>query len=76
MKCDKCKWANWNRTKTGRLHPDKSGRCTYKIAVPELPAAFDWGYLSYGRKTPIEPSGGYIERGEELKNNCVYYEEN
>ena len=71
MKCDKCKWANWNRTKNGRLHPDKGGRCTKEIVIPAIPEAFYWI-----NNMPTKPYGGYIERGRDLQNNCVYYEEN
>jgi hypothetical protein len=72
MKCDKCKWADWNKTKNGRLHPDKQGKCTYQVIVPELPYAFCWSYDGSKKITPI---WGQIERGRELKQNCIYYEE-
>ena len=66
--CDDCKYANWKRTKNGRLHPNKSGRCTYPWECPKLPAAFDW--LADGAPTPW---GGHIERGEEHKKHCPYW---
>lgn len=29
MKCDGCKYAEWQLTKNGRLHPSGDGKCTY-----------------------------------------------
>lgn len=82
MKCDKCKWANWNRTKNGRLHPDKGGRCTKEVVIPELPLAFHYlGSYPVPRVNcgPHKPSwlysGGFIYRGKKHNNICVYYEE-
>lgn len=69
MKCDNCKFAVWNRTKTGRLHPDKGGFCSRLASFPldlRLPAAFYWVSVA------PRPSGGRIERGEELPNGCDF----
>lgn len=65
MKCDDCKLAEWRRTATGRLHPDKSGRCTWEYSV-RLPPAFCWPGMKDAR-----PSGGYIERGRDIPR-CIY----
>lgn len=70
MKCDDCKFASWERTSNGRLHPGKSGRCTRLSIHPldmTLPAAFYWVSMA----TP-SPSGGWIERGAELKSDCDF----
>lgn len=70
MKCEGCKFAEWRRTATGRLHPDKTGRCKRLDAFPldmRLPSAFYWS--SFGIPTPI---GGYIERGSELPEDCAF----
>ena len=70
--CDHCKWANWKRTASGRLHPDKSGSCAKEWQPPPLPAAFYFHTIS----TEIpRPSGGYIKRGEELNKHCPYWEQ-
>lgn len=70
--CDDCKFAKWNRTKTGRLHPDRGGRCTYLEQHPlpmDVPSAFYW----VGRSAP-EPSGGWIDRGlRQDKAPCKFY---
>jgi hypothetical protein len=29
--CAGCKWADWKRTASGRLHPDGEGQCTHPI---------------------------------------------
>ena len=31
--CLDCKFANWNRTSNGRLHPSGEGRCSWKKVV-------------------------------------------
>ena len=68
MTCDKCKYALWQRTSAGRLHPNKQGTCEYKYKIPPLPQS---RYFLGGR-TP-ESYGGQIERGSKLKEHCVYY---
>ncbi|MDY6857327.1 MAG: hypothetical protein SWO11_22015 [Thermodesulfobacteriota bacterium] len=67
-KCNDCKFAEWNRTKTGRLHPSGDGQCKYPYKVPQLPGAFYW----IGRFGP-KPYGGFINRRKELKEHCAYY---
>lgn len=67
--CDGCKYAGWRRTAKGRLHPDKSGRCTFLEKHPldlKIPAAFHW---LIGTKP--NPCGGYIERGREI-GKCAF----
>jgi hypothetical protein len=65
--CDKCVHAEWKRTANGRLHPSKEGRCTKAVQIPALPQAFHW------LGNAPRPLGGYIERGEELRDHCVYF---
>ena len=70
MKCDGCDFAEWLRTKKGRLHPNKEGRCTRLKEHPldlRLPAAFRWVTL---RSQPA-PGGGHIKRGEEI-GKCAF----
>lgn len=70
--CDECKWAEWKRTKTGQLHPDKFGLCRYPYEAPKLPNSMYWTW-TYSKI--IIPDGGCIERGREYKDHCVYWEE-
>ena len=66
--CTKCGYANWERTKTGRLHPSGEGICSYVVKMPVLPASRYW----IGRSEP-SPMGGLINRRSELKNDCPHY---
>lgn len=65
MKCNNCYFASWERTKNGRLHPNKQGRCKYLKLHPlnlTLPDAFYFiGSLNV--------CGGHIERDRELIKN-------
>ena len=70
-RCNDCKHAEWERTAKGRLHPSGDGKCRYPYKVPPLPACMQWPSMS--GKAP-SPSFGYINRREELKEHCVYYE--
>jgi len=63
--CDECKYAVWERTKNGRLHPNKRGACVYPWKMPPLPNAY---YFTGGPYV----SGGFIERGREYENHCPY----
>ncbi len=69
MNCDDCKWAWWKRTANDRLHPDKSGECMRLKSHPldmRIPAAFYW------ISGPSRPAGGFIERGRELREKCIF----
>ena len=70
--CDGCKHAAWRRTKADKLHPSGEGRCQYPYKVPPLPASMFWA--SWSRNENVIPSGGHINRREELPEHCVYYE--
>jgi hypothetical protein len=65
--CTRCKYADWKRTAAGRLHPDGSGKCTFPVKIPKLPAAFYW------ISTP-GPYGGFIERKRDHKDDCPHYQ--
>lgn len=66
--CEGCKYAQWVRTKNGRLHPSGDGLCTYEYKIPALPASMHW----VGSNAP-RPSGGHISRRELLKDHCPYW---
>lgn len=65
-KCVGCRFAEWNRTKAGRLHPSGDGRCNFNTALPVLPASMFWI-----PKPCI--GGGYINRREEFRDHCPCY---
>lgn len=69
--CTHCKYAQWDRTATGRLSPTGAGRCGYEYKLPPLPQAMYWGW-SIGTAGP-KPAGGRINRREELKEHCAYW---
>ena len=54
--CLECHYAEWERTKTGRLSPSGDGSCTYKVNII-IPRAFYW--IGGGE---IRPYGGHINR--------------
>ena len=66
--CKGCKYAVWERTRAGRLHPSGEGKCDWKYKPPPLPRAFY--YL--GGEVPA-PLGGYINRHEEFTDHCPYW---
>ena len=66
--CMGCKYAMWDRTKTGRLSPSGEGRCQFGYVLPKLPQSMYW---SSGEP---HPWGGQIERKAELKDHCTYWQ--
>lgn len=66
--CLDCQFAKWQKTKGGKLHPSGDGRCLYHWKLPPLPASFYWLSMN-----PPAPSGGFINRKQELKEHCPYY---
>jgi hypothetical protein len=56
-----CKYAEWRRTVTGRLHPSGDGRCVKQVAVPLLPASMP---VHLRPRELTRPSGYYISRND------------
>ena len=66
--CKGCKYAKWERTNAGRLHPSGDGVCTYKVKLPTLPASRSW---LGGAPVSL---GGSIERRRELSRHCPCFQ--
>jgi len=69
--CTGCKYAYWDRNSVGSLHPSGGGQCKYPYKLCTLPACMYW---SGWHDVSPKPNGGYINRREELKTDCVYYQ--
>lgn len=69
-KCLTCRFADWNKTKTGKLHPDGLGRCTVKIPELVIPKVYYW--IGFGHGQP-RPCGGGIDRREKDDRDCPTY---
>lgn len=54
--CEGCVFAKWNRTNSGKLHPDGSGRCQYVVEPRVIPASM------YFLGIDGPPLGGHIIR--------------
>ena len=59
--CERCAYAEWQRTSNGRLHPSKKGVCTYNVSVPAMP-------ISMGNIAYIRPVVGVIYRNSPKLN--------
>ena len=44
MSCEKCRFAQWQLTPTGRIRPKVAGKCTFVIPVPVLPGCAERDY--------------------------------
>lgn len=64
--CNDCKYAQWQKTRTGKLHPSGGGQCGYDYKIPPLPGAF------FFIGSPLK-CGGIINRRKELKEHCAYF---
>ena len=54
--CNGCRYAEWEKTKAGRLHPSGDEKCTYKgvkSALPLLRHVIVWGATPIGQ--PLQP---------------------
>ena len=65
--CMGCKYAEWDKTKIGKLHPSGNGKCKYPYQIPDLPNSMYW----IGTPNPL---GGFIERKREYDKHCLYYQ--
>jgi hypothetical protein len=71
--CLTCRFADWKRTAAGRLHPDGTGRCTWRIPSLALPKAHYYVGGGSEKRTIPQPSGGWIERKDAAE--CPAFEE-
>ena len=62
--CNGCKYAEWKRTDSGRLHPSGDGKCTYEWKLPPLPQS-----MYFAGFTP-RILGGTISRKHNLLGHC------
>lgn len=65
--CLNCVHAKWKKTAGGKNHPSGDGTCGYKYVPRPIPACMYW-------LRGNEPSGGYINRREELKDHCPVFQ--
>ncbi len=71
--CDNCKYADWKRTRNGRLHPSKEGRCTFKYKIRPMPNAM-WIVVFHGSPSnDTVVTGERIYRGGEYQRHCPTY---
>ncbi|QRE00493.1 hypothetical protein [Burkholderia phage BCSR129] len=68
--CHGCKYADWDRTKAGSLHPNGGGRCVFPDPpLPDLPAVKSWGWGGNPRVT-----GWSISRHNAEPQTCNTFE--
>jgi hypothetical protein len=71
--CDTCRFAEWQKTANGRLHPGKQGKCTWQAPVYPIPKAVSYGWQG-GGKPPVEHHGRYISRDKYMHKDCEAWE--
>lgn len=69
--CLTCNLATWKRTAKGNLHPDGTGRCTWKQPHIPTPAAWRWGTWGVRDEQP-KATGGYLHRATPVTDCLVY----
>lgn len=74
-RCDTCRFADWNKTANGRLHPGKQGKCTWTAPVYPIPKAVSYSWAG-GGKPPVEQHGRYISRDQHMHLNCEAWKPN
>jgi len=60
--CNGCKFAEWKKTKNGRLHPDEGGRCSWEKQVTLPSSAYGSSFGRAFSEGTLTLSGGYIWR--------------
>ena len=75
MICQRCKFAEWDRTISGRLSPTGMGRCTWKKTFRVAGTASGNGYIAR-RGEPITVEGSFIcrKKGEEFPTSCEVFQ--
>ena len=74
VKCMDCKFAQWKRTSNGRLHPDKSGRCTWEQTMHISAAVYSWHVTDSARQNGVTFKGGWIGRDDTHLRECKVFQ--
>ena len=70
--CLDCKFAQWDRTQSGRLHPNGEGKCLWtKVVV--MPASVPIYNQNAVNRITNSLFAGYIERGGRGLSKCPTY---
>ena len=72
--CERCKFAEWARTRNGRLNPNKQGKCTWTKTFHIAGSAArpgTWGHFG----EPLTVTGGRVERGSAWPSKCDVFQE-
>lgn len=64
--CNGCKWAEWDKPKSGSLHPDGQGYCRYPVKIPDLPNGVEWASINYYHTG--------ISKNKDFDKDCKFYE--
>lgn len=65
--CLNCKYAEWAKTSSGRLHPSGEGYCKYVVLIQRLPESMYWA----GSEPKVY--GGFINRKKLLDSHCATF---
>ncbi len=68
MRCADCRFAEWERTATGRLSPKGRGLCNWRKTVRVAASC-----ISARDKTRVEFWGGTIWRKDDPMNGCPVF---
>lgn len=74
MICEGCKFANWERTSNGRLHPSGMGKCewqkTFRVAGSYT------GSIGHAYGGPLVAWGSTIcrKKGDEFPDRCDVFQ--
>lgn len=72
--CMTCKYAQWDRTRSGRLDRSRGGKCTWVMPVIAIPKAISFGW-GKGGEMPISQGHPYISRDPRyLLKDCAAWE--
>lgn len=76
MICEQCKYAEWKRTKNGRLHPSGQGRCAWKKTFQIAGSVISHSLDRVLKDNKITISGGWIwrKRSEEHPKSRPVFE--
>lgn len=63
--CVGCRYASWDKTTTGRRHPDGGGQCTWSVTVPFAESVPRFGMPKDAQEShKLKISGGRIQYWE------------
>lgn len=74
MICERCKFAEWERTEKGRLHPGGVGKCNWRGVFRVAGSAYAGSIHRHGEPIVVEGRLIFRKKGDQYPAKCDVFQ--